>query len=253
MKQKLIKICLIIAMSNGLTIFAKGQETTMRLAPKTENDFLIGITSGLSMPVGNYIKTDYNDPKSGFGGSGYNLGLSGTWYFHKNWGVASLISYHSYSFKGLQSIADGIHEAYAIDSATVNVLGSNYAINFLVGPCYQLPVNQKLSFDFRLIGGLINAHIAGYENYIEDQAASTFSQKASTANTFGYQLGSACRYRISNQFSVFLNLDYFYSKPNFQIEYENRNNNAGRYLTSYNEPITGFNTNLTIAYGFSKK
>ncbi len=223
---------------------AKAQQPNMQDKP----GFIFGLTGGLSAPGGNYTKTDFNDPKSGFAGPGFNIGVTGTWFINKNWGINALISYHSYSFKGLQVLADGFKDAFAIDSSTVNTQGSNYSMNFLVGPYYSLPIGKKFSFDSRLLVGLVNAHLAGMQMFFEDQAASTFTQKESTANTFGLQLGIGGRYAISKHSGIMLNIDYFYSKPDFSINYENRNNNAGRWITSYNEPIAGLNTNLTLYY-----
>ena len=149
----------------------------------TAQDLMIGLTGGTSAPFGNFTKTDFNDPKSGFAGTGLNMGITGTKMLSKNFGISALISYHGYSFKGLQVLADNFKDAFAIDSSTVNVVGSNYSLNFLVGPYYSLPIGKKLSFDSRLLVGWVNAHLAGNQVFFEDQAASTFTQKASTANT----------------------------------------------------------------------
>jgi hypothetical protein len=47
--------------------------------------------------------------------------------------------------------------------------------------------------------------------------------------------------------------DYFYTKPDFAIGNSTRNNNAGREITSYNEPLESVNFSLGVSYSFSHK
>jgi hypothetical protein len=211
----------------------------------------IGITGGLSSPSGNFAKSDYNDNSSGFASSGSNIGVTGIFFLNKRFGIGGLISYQHFGFKGLQSLADGYKDAFDVDSTTVNTLGNNHTINILVGPYYSIPLT-KLHIDFRLLVGLVNATLAGNEVYLEDNAATTFSQKQATASAFGTQLGVSLRYPVTHQVSIAAGIDYFYSNPNFTIENVNRHNNAGRILTNYNQPIAGLNANLSLLFALSK-
>ena len=248
MKNTIITL-IIATIFTGCNIFANAQNTS---AQNTENQILVGITGGATIPLGNFTRTDFSNPNSGFAGSGGNIGAMGTYMLNKHWGITALASYHSYSFKGLQVLADSFKESFALDSTTVNVKGSNYSVNLLAGPYYSAAVNKKIHIDSRLLVGFINAHLAGNTVLFEDQAASTFTQNSASANTFGFQFGTGVRYDIWKHFGVMLNVDYFYSKPDFQITYENRNNSAGRWIKNYDQPITGINTNLTIVYQLTK-
>ena len=216
--------------------------------------WIIGITGGSSIPFGNFTKTDFTNPDAGFAAAGGNIGLTGTYMLNKHIGISALASYHRYGVKGLQTLADGFKESFALDSTTVDTKGSNYSLNLLIGPIYSFSVGKKknISIDSRILAGFVSAHLAGNQVFFEDQAASTFSQNTATANTFGLQLGSGARYSVSTHVGVSLNVDYFYSKPDFQISYENRNNNAGRWVKNYNQPINGLNTNLSIVYLLSR-
>jgi opacity protein-like surface antigen len=73
-------------------------------------------------------------------------------------------------------------------------------------------------------------------------------QDAAHATAFGLQAGLGLRYKINDKWGVMLGGDYYYSQPNFKITNENRNTSIGREITSYNEAITGINTNLTLVY-----
>ncbi len=247
MKKQLLNIIFTFVLTPviGTIADAQGMKASK---DKGQPDYMIGLTGGLSSAGGNFTKTDYSDPKSGFAGSGFNAGITGTWFVKKNFGITALISYHGYSVAGLQHLADGFKHDFDIDSSTVTNRGSNYTMNFLAGPYYSLPLSKKISLDGRLMVGLVSAHMAGFEVNIEDQSEATFSQKEASAATFGAQIGMGVRYNITPALGIMLNVDYFYSKPNFTIENANRNNNAGRLITSYNEPVSGLNSNITLVY-----
>jgi len=210
----------------------------------------IGVTGGLSIPSGNFTKTDYADSKSGFASGGGNIGVTGTYFLTKHFGINGLVSYQGYGFKGAQDLADGYKEDFEIDSATVLIKGRNYGINVLVGPYYALPVARNFFIDARVLVGITSAHLAGNEVYIEDQSDGTFAQQAASAAAFGLQAGLAARYNLSRHFGIMLHGDYFSSKPNFTVSNTNRANEAGRVLTGYNQPISGINLNLSLVYLF---
>jgi len=216
----------------------------------TDTKWIFGVTSGLSTPFGNYVKTDYDDPKSGFTKSGSDFGVTATYFLNKNFGISALVSYHKYAFNGVQNMANGLKESFDVDSVYLETNGDNHTLNILVGPYYSLPIGKKLSVDLRVLVGYVNASLEGNNVILTDGGVTDpeFYQKPATASTFGLQAGTALRYNISSSFAVMLNADYFYSKPNFTIDNVNRLNNAGRKIDSYNQPITGINTNITLVY-----
>ncbi|KAA2243023.1 porin family protein [Chitinophaga agrisoli] len=212
----------------------------------------IGITGGLSLPGGDYSKGDYNNDQSGFAKTGFNIGVTGAYYFkHSHFGIGGILSYTHYGFKNAQGLADGYKEAFDVDSSTVYIKGNNQTINILVGPYYTVPLG-KLSLDFRLLGGLVNATLPGNEVYLEDGLDNRLKQDKSTASAFGWQGGAAIRYTIVPHIGVFAGVDYFYSKPNFSIDNENRPVNAGRKIDGYHTAISGVQTNLGLVYEFGK-
>ena len=78
---------------------------------------------------------------------------------------------------------------------------------------------------------------------------STFVQTSGVANAFGFQTGLGLRYNIFEHLILSLRGDYFYSKPDLSFDNINRSN-SGRILTSYNQPISGFNATFGIGYQF---
>jgi hypothetical protein len=257
MKKEISKIALatIIIWSLLLSAVCYAQEAAT-VAPATVTPrFILGITSGVSIPLGSFARTDYYNSNSGFAGAGGNYGLSGTWMLSKHWGIAELFSYQQFSFAGGQNMALGMQSfpgGFDVDSVNFKVRGNNHTFNFLAGPVYTMRVGKKLDVDIRLLGGFVNANLAGNNITLTDGGITdpTFYQAVSWANTFGGQLGAALRYHVTQHIGVALNADFFYSKPDFEVNNINRNNNAGREIFIYDEPVEGVNANITLSYSF---
>ncbi len=195
--NKILIISYILVFVLFFTIMqARGQAL---IVPPSGKSIELGISGGISTPFGNYAKTDFSDPKSGFLGSGYNFGINGRWFFKKHWGVCAQVAYTGYRFNGLQSIADGFHEAYAIDSSTVTAIGTNYSVSVLAGLCYELPLSSKVWVRAKLMAGFANAHLAGYQVAIEDQSAATFSQNEASASCFAAYMGISAGHKVAKR------------------------------------------------------
>lgn len=251
--NKLAPIAAIMLLGSGHAMAQNDTILVHDLLLRVKPSVYISITGGASMPLGNFAKTDYNNSKSGFAATGFNLGINGTYMFSKHWGITGLASYTRYSSAGLENIAGGFVESFAVGDATVKVKDDNHTFSYLVGADYSVSFCHHISVDLRAMTGLVHAQLAGYEVRLEDNTDGTFQQKTATANTIGFQAGAAARYDFCKHVGVALNLDYYYSKPDFTIENVNRTNNAGRLLTSYSEPIAGINANLSLVYKFNRR
>jgi hypothetical protein len=211
----------------------------------------IGITGGLSTPMGNFAKGDYSNTASGFAGSGANIGLTGVYYFkHSHFGIGGVATYTRYGFKGAQSLADGYKDAFDIDSSTVYIKGHHQSVSVLIGPYYSFDFSKKLMLDVHVLGGFSSVTIPGNEVFIEDQTGNNFEQEKATKGALGLQGGAALHYNVCKHFSIFVGVDYSYTDPDFTIDNINRPVNAGRKLENYHEGITALQTDLGVAYRF---
>jgi len=226
--------------------FSAGAQQVHSKTSDTKEQSYIGITGGFSPVFGNYAKTDYGDPKSGFAASGVNFGVTGVYFVKGHFGVKGLVSLNAFGFHGGQNLADGYKEAFDLDEATFTQKGNNQTFNILVGPSYSFPFAQRFHFDLSVLVGYTHAQLAGNEILLEDE--SKIEQEKSVASAFGYQLGAGVRYDLGNHFGLGLSAGYFGAKPDFKIENKNRVNEAGRRLNDYHQTIQSVNLNLTVSY-----
>ncbi|MFT4061671.1 MAG: outer membrane beta-barrel protein [Edaphocola sp.] len=208
----------------------------------------VGLTGGLSAPLGNFAKGEYSDLKSGFSKTGYNLGIKGSYFFNNRVGVTLLAAHQTFGFKNAEQLAEGYKNDFDLDEATFTSDGRNQTNSLLAGPEYRLPFLGHFSLNGRILLGAAAARLAGNRVALED--VSDIYQETAKKTAFAVQPGLAIQYNLPLGLGIAAGADYFYSKPNFTVENQNRNNAAGRELTSYNQPFQSINLNLSLSYRF---
>lgn len=246
MKQVLYAVAVLLFTQ----VTAKGQTTGSKVFHAQESKWKFGVMAGLAIPTGSLSETDYSSNKSGFSGTGGVFGASGNYLLKKHLSLSAVVNYQVFAFVGARRLADGFKDDFGVDSCTVSVEGRNYNINFLIGATWSSAITEKLYLDFRLLGGLSSAHLAGYNVYLEDNEVGTFGQAKSSNLAFAAQGGVGVRYDFTRRFGVAINADYLYTKPDFEITNTNRKNNAGRIIDRYNQPRTAINSSISLLYSF---
>lgn len=238
------RFCILLAVFiGGLTAAAQKKETTPPTHP-----FILSINGGAGIPTGSFGKGNYSDERSGFAKTGAHFNITGTYYLNRHFGIGALIGYSKFGYKGAQSLSDGYKEDSGTDSTTLYKKGSNHSLSFLAGPYYRLDVCKKLSLDVHVLGGYTHTNLAGFQIFYEDYTDNAMTQREASGGAFGLQAGIGIHYAITSRLSVQANGDYFTSKPNIPISYDNFIVNSGRRLSSYNSAISGINATVGISY-----
>ncbi len=155
----------------------------------------------------------------------------------------------------INSIAKGYLEAFDCDSATA-AAGNYTNTSFLVGPYFALPLGN-FTIEARLLGGITTtttpamiAQAINEPDATDPMSVSTFAQAAGKASAFGFNAGLGFRYQLLNHLSISLRGDYFSSTPNISLTNYGHQNNIGREISSYNQPIAGISGTLGVGYTF---
>jgi hypothetical protein len=208
----------------------------------------LSINGGAAIPTGSFAKGDYADPSSGFAGAGGHFNFTGVWSLSKHWGIQAFTGYSRLSFKGPQSLSDGYKEDSGTDSTTLYGKGSNHVWSFLAGPCYSIAAGKKLTIGARALIGYVNTHLAGFQIFYEDYTGNAMTQREASGGAFGGQAGLSLGYPLTQKLSVQINGDYFISKPDIPIHYDNFIVNSGRRLNTYNKSLGGINASIGLSY-----
>ncbi|HTS46148.1 MAG TPA: outer membrane beta-barrel protein [Puia sp.] len=253
-----LKIFMLIT-AMGTCFYSSAQQKDSSVQHKGPS--FIGITGGISLPTGNWAKsnyvvstTGYVDDPAGYASSGPIIGLEGAYFFSKNIGVGGIFSYATYKVKDLDMLSGGYRESFDVDQVTTTAT-SYQSWSLMPGLYFDFPLTHRLSATARALAGITNSSTPRISVDVEDGGIDdgTFEQKSASKTAFGFEAGIGLNYRITKCFGIILHGDYFYSKPDFTIENTQRNNAAGRYVTEYNQPLAGINVSLGVAYLFCKK
>ncbi len=233
----------------------------------------VEISGGVSVPVGRFTQTNYSDAKSGFAGIGPVFAVSGVKYIgHSNFGIGGTLSYAYYRMTGLGNIAKGYQQTWLVDST--NVRGTSYkSIHALIGPYYSIPLGIA-TIDFHALAGANAMWSPEVDVLLEDGGISqtydykynitngsfpgnqfSFWQQSSFSAVVAAQVGVGLRISPVKHFAIAARVDYFYSRPVFDINWVNANPNAypgERYFTSYTQAFNGINASLGLDYVFGK-
>jgi hypothetical protein len=225
------------------------------------------------VPVGQFSKTDYSDPRSGFASNGPVFAISGAKYIgHSNFGIGGTLSYAYYNMKNLYNIARGYQLTWLVDST--NVSGTQYkSIHALIGPYYSIPLGM-VTIDFHALAGVNAMWSPNMYVLLEDGGISqTYDYKFNISNgsfpgnqysfwlnsafsaVLAANLGVGLRIEPVKHFAIAARLDYFYSRPVFNVNWTNATPNVfpgERYYTSYTQPFNGINASLGLDYVFGK-
>jgi len=175
--------------------------------------FEIGI--GAAQPINGFAR----ESGPGYGGyalPGGNLNVSfGIPVERSNFGVALMYNY-AWNFHDINTYVDNVQ--VTDQSNTYMALGQDiYRENFILGGLFATIPLQRVSFDFRLMGGLAICDLPEID-YGEDATSPTASQNfewdtySSTSTSFASDLGMNIRFRI-HRTSIMAGVDYLYADP----------------------------------------
>lgn len=221
----------------------------------------IGVGGGLSLPTGNWGKTAEvvsvngfaNDP-NGYAKKGGFFSVDGAWFFSRHFGVGGLFRYGTYGIKDLNSLSQGYEESFDVDQTSTTV--TNYKVwSLMPGLYFNYPLVKKLAVTARALAGITHVTTPEISVDVEDGGIDdgTLQQLSASKTAFGFGGGLGLSYKVIKCLSVNLQADYLYSKPDIAITNTLRNNAAGRYVASYNEPMASVNFSLGVAYGFGHR
>src|SRR3984957_17249580 len=165
--MKSIKIFLFIA---ALTF------TTSSFAQQKGTSF-IGVSGGVSIPLGNWGKTATASSLMSINGTvgdvhgwaspGGSGSVDGGWFFSKHFAIGAMFKYGTHSLKGVDSLSQGYEESFDVDTTRTST--TSYKLwSIMPGLYYNLSLAKKLSFTARALVGITHATTPQITVGIED-------------------------------------------------------------------------------------
>ncbi len=224
----------------------------------------VGVDGGVSLPLRKWGKAStaselmsidgtVND-KNGYAKPGGFFSVDGAWFFSKHFGVGGLFRYGTHPLKDVDSLSQGYEESFDVD--TTRTTTTNYKQwSILPGLYFNEQLTKKLALTARALVGIAHSSTPAINVGIEDGGIPdpAVVQASASKTSFALDGGVGLLYSLTRCIGVRLKADYFYTKPDFTIQNSGRNNNAGREVTEYDQPLASVNFSLGVAYTFGHK
>jgi hypothetical protein len=206
-----------LLISIGLVNFAIAQDGP---PPASVNEgvppsgyFEVGI--GAAQPVNSFAR-EAGAAYGGYASPGTNLNLSfGIPIAHSNFGIALMYNYALNPYD-INTYVDNVQMTDQNNTYTP-VAQDAYRESFILGGLFATIPIQRVSLDFRLMGGLAICGLPEVD-YTEDATSVTASQNfewdtySSTSTSFATDMGVNIRFRI-NRTSIMAGVDYLHADP----------------------------------------
>lgn len=255
-------------------LYPSNKTTDMRILILSIGIFLISLTAsaqsfieaggGVSLPTGNWSKVSTatsmtsiqgtKDDPGGYAKTGGFFSVDGAWFFSKHFGAGLMFRYGTYNVKGIDSLSQGYEESFDVDQTSTTA--THYTMwTVTPGLYFSLPLARKFAFTARALAGISHATTPQIVVGIEDGGVQDppVIQHPASKTAFVADLGAGLRYNVLRCLALELRADYAYTKPDFTIANDGRNNNAGREVTRYDQPLAAVNAALGVAYVFKHR
>jgi hypothetical protein len=212
----------------------------------------IGINVGPSIPISDFSKSDINNSSSGYAKIGYSIEGNASIRITP---IISLgiMSFFNTNSTNLQPIIDYMKSSYPGYSWSGN---SNdwHLYGFFGGISYSYPVSPKVSTEMRALGGWLGAKSP--ELLVSSTSGSDyniFKIESKYVNTWSYLLAMNIKYKLTNVLSVFGNIEFLGSNPNFRNVHTILNVNGTTVTSndaSFNRKIDALILGIGLRYSF---
>ena len=226
------------------------RDRNIRTHTKKDRKGYIGITYGISYPIGDYAATGGED--AGYADRGNSLSLLNFYYkFNKNIGIAA----NWYGIGNPTDAQEIVEDIYRDNpSLSLEVTSGYWFVGGLSGGILISFPSNNIDFDLKALIGFASATTPQLDvtatEYNEALLVISSSQVAITSNnSASFSLGGGVRYHISKRWAVNLNLDYFTTKVEFPAGTNGTYSNGVAFQTSeFEQNISVLNLSIGIGY-----
>jgi len=231
-------IIIFVFLSYSISLFSQDMK-------KSKINF--GISFGLSIPISNFGSSDMENSEAGLAKLGYNANIRAKYVLSKNIGIIAIYTSNSNSFNA-SILEDEFRLQYP--SLGISINSGNYISRGILGGIFiKTLITNLISFETRALVG----YSKSYSPEIELRLSDGINHFKATIvkddeKSLSFSVGAGLNYNVKNNLVISLNVDYYYTKPEFEIT------TISEFIpssTDKNEQkFNILNTNMGIEYKF---
>jgi opacity protein-like surface antigen len=202
---------------------------------------LIGISLGPSIPLSEYADNDGDNEDAGFALTGLHLNFNFSYKFNENLGVAALWTGNAHPV----DVDEMVDLFWSIDpSLNWEVESEAWSSGALMGGLLVSFPSDQVDFDIKALIGYSTSTIPNIDVTASDGfSIATIKQNEASTLAFAVNLGAGLRYNVSEKIALTLNLDYFSTKPEFEVS------TTSNFGASSNDDIEQQMNMMNISFG----
>ena len=206
----------------------------------------LGVVLGAAIPLGDFSSTDQKNEHAGYAKTGPNFEVVYAQKFGKTMGITAMIrsSSNAMDMNALkmqfESSYPGVHATISEDSwKTLSFMAGGYAV---------FPITPKVSFDARLMGGLMS--VASPELFVNlsgPAGTAWADQESGIASTFCLLFGGGFKFNVASRVCLLANLDIVAATANFkQVKMSTDDGNTS--YSDFSQKISTVNLGIGVGY-----
>ncbi|WP_144909388.1 outer membrane beta-barrel protein [Mucilaginibacter frigoritolerans] len=208
----------------------------------------LSFQGGISMPGGNFGKSDYYNNSAGYAKNGAVFGFDAAVYIYKNFGIGATFTFQDQgelTTNDATNLSNGYNSSFVKESTTVTAQGRYHSSFLMLGPQYSFVI-KKFILDLRASAGIMKSWSTPITD-VEFDTSTTDNiepqQLSSTARAFVYGGSAGLRYSLSDSWDIGFKLNYVNS-DGIAIQNSDNPGTTGRLVTK--QPITVLQSTLGI-------
>ena len=208
-----------------------------------EHRFVAGVQSGLTVPMGQFAKTDFTD--GGYALSGFHVSAEAGWYFTPKLAVTGSFSQQFYRYYKNAYLIDLVNNDNFISH--VEMKTDMYQVRcYMLGGLYRFPLTDKLSLAGKLSGGMLWAQtpdqFIGADYYL---VGSLYYRKTPSTSLMPAGLaGVDVNYTLFDHVVISLSGTFSYSKAEFTFV----KSDGSKYTRNYTMPLATAGCGIILTF-----
>jgi hypothetical protein len=198
------KICISLFLT-AVCLFGNAQEDTRGY---------LSVGVGPSIPLSDFASTSTSNDDAGYAVTGGNLNIAFGYRLGANLGVTAMLT-STNNKVNVDALADDFNDNFT--SADWTVTADRWRMGgFMIGGFATFPASENLSFDVRLLGGVLQTVMPEIRaTAVSGVLGASATREESRVAAGAFDLGFLFRYKVASSLCLFGGVDFIGANPKF--------------------------------------
>lgn len=209
----------------------------------------IGLSAGLSAPMGDFASNKSSDENAGFATTGFLFDFSLNYKLNKTLGIEGLVRVQL-NGTDAEALADEFSAIIPAGISGTVESGRWVTVGFLGGLTASFPLTERFSFNSKILIGVQTTSSPELNVTLNGPGGSEWvKQESGNGAAFAYLIGAGFKYGITEKADLLINIDYVGAEPEFS-DVVTTSSSGESAKGSFDQPMSTFNFGLGVALKF---